>query len=70
MTDGQPSLTSLEVSGQGAWPVCLSQLSPDSACSEGSTGSVDQQQDTGQCDTFTQTPVQIPDILSVIVTVL
>ncbi|XP_044209771.1 WD repeat-containing protein 62 isoform X2 [Thunnus albacares] len=45
VTDGRPSLTSLEVRGQGAGPVWSSQLSPDSACSEGSAGSVEQQQD-------------------------
>lgn len=34
--------------GQGAEPVWSTQLSPDSACSEGSVGSLDQQQDSGQ----------------------
>ncbi|KAM4743032.1 WD repeat-containing protein 62 isoform 2-T2 [Anableps anableps] len=36
----------LEVGGQGAEPVWRTHPSPDSACSEGSTGSLEQQQDT------------------------
>ncbi|XP_034459457.1 WD repeat-containing protein 62 [Hippoglossus hippoglossus] len=40
--DPQKSLTQLEVRGQGAEPVWSTQLSPDSACSEGSAGSVEQ----------------------------
>ncbi|XP_041850150.1 WD repeat-containing protein 62 isoform X2 [Melanotaenia boesemani] len=43
--DPHQSLTQLEVRGQGAEPVCSTQLSPDSACSEGSTGSLEQQHD-------------------------
>ena len=44
-----------EVRGQVAGPVWSSQLSPDSACSEGSAGSVEQQQDAGQCHTCSHT---------------
>lgn len=38
----------LENKGQGAEPAWSSQLSPDSALSDGSTGSVEQQPDAGQ----------------------
>ncbi|XP_058490411.1 WD repeat-containing protein 62 isoform X3 [Solea solea] len=41
----QCSLTQLEVGGQVVEPVWSTQLSPDSACSEGSAGSLDQQHD-------------------------
>ncbi|KAM4567103.1 WD repeat-containing protein 62 isoform 2-T2 [Odontesthes bonariensis] len=49
-TDPQPSLTQLDLRSQGAEPVWSTQLSPDSACpdsacSEGSAGSLEQQQD-------------------------
>lgn len=47
-TDLRTSLTQIEVQGQGAEPVWSTQLSPDSACSEGSAGSVEQQPDAGQ----------------------
>ncbi|KAE8294828.1 WD repeat-containing protein 62 [Larimichthys crocea] len=40
-----PQKTQVEVRGQGAGPVWSTQLSPDSACSEGSAGSVEQQHD-------------------------
>ncbi|XP_053279605.1 WD repeat-containing protein 62 isoform X1 [Pleuronectes platessa] len=40
--DPQRSLTQLEVRGQGAEPVWCTQLSPDSACFEGSAGSSEQ----------------------------
>ncbi|XP_030262934.1 mitogen-activated protein kinase-binding protein 1-like isoform X3 [Sparus aurata] len=45
VTDTRRSLTQLEVKGQRAEPVWSTQLSPDSACSEGSAGSLEQQQD-------------------------
>ncbi|XP_056229532.1 WD repeat-containing protein 62 isoform X2 [Seriola aureovittata] len=45
VTDPRRSLTQLEVRGQGAEPVWSTQLSPDSACSEGSAGSQEQQHD-------------------------
>ncbi|XP_039986546.1 WD repeat-containing protein 62 isoform X2 [Xiphias gladius] len=45
VTDPQRSLTQLEVKGQRAEPVWSTQLSPDSACSEGSAGSLEQQHD-------------------------
>ncbi|XP_073344459.1 WD repeat-containing protein 62 isoform X2 [Pagrus major] len=45
VTDTQRSLTQLEVKGQRAEPVWSTQLSPDSACSEGSAGSLEQQHD-------------------------
>ncbi|XP_026154326.1 WD repeat-containing protein 62 isoform X2 [Mastacembelus armatus] len=45
VVDPQHSLTQLEVSGQGVEPVWSTQLSPDSACSEGSAGSLEQQHD-------------------------
>lgn len=38
----------LGVKGQGVEPGWSTQLSPDSACSEGSAGSVEQPQDAGQ----------------------
>lgn len=38
----------LEVRGQGPEPEWRTHPSPDSACSEGSTGSLEQQQDTGK----------------------
>ncbi|XP_013767425.1 WD repeat-containing protein 62 isoform X2 [Pundamilia nyererei] len=41
----QQSLSQLEVRGQGEEPVWQTQLSPDSACSEGSAGSLEQQHD-------------------------
>lgn len=41
----QQSLSQLEVRGQGEEPVWRTQLSPDSACSEGSAGSLEQQHD-------------------------
>lgn len=44
----QQSLSQLEVRGQGEEPVWRTQLSPDSACSEGSAGSLEQQHDPGQ----------------------
>ncbi|KAM6987425.1 LOW QUALITY PROTEIN: WD repeat-containing protein 62 [Tautogolabrus adspersus] len=44
-TDSRQSLTKLEVTGRGVEPVWSSQLSPDSACSEGSAGSLEQQHD-------------------------
>lgn len=37
-----------EDKSQGAEPVWSTELSPDSACSEGSTGSLEQQPDAGQ----------------------
>ncbi|GAA6231867.1 WD repeat-containing protein 62-like [Lates japonicus] len=46
VTDPRRSLTQLEVRGQGVEPVWSTQLSPDSACSEGSAGSLEQQHDT------------------------
>ncbi|XP_040902741.1 WD repeat-containing protein 62 isoform X2 [Toxotes jaculatrix] len=46
VTDPRRSLTQLEVRGQGTEPVWSTQLSPDSACSEGSAGSLEQQHDT------------------------
>ncbi|XP_041659122.1 WD repeat-containing protein 62 isoform X2 [Cheilinus undulatus] len=45
VVDPQQSLTQLEVTGTGAEPVWSSHLSPDSACSEGSTGSLEPQHD-------------------------
>ncbi|KAI3353860.1 hypothetical protein L3Q82_004861 [Scortum barcoo] len=45
VNDPRRSLTQLEVKGQGAEPVWSTQLSPDSACSEGSAGSLEQQHD-------------------------
>ncbi|XP_071352730.1 WD repeat-containing protein 62 isoform X2 [Trachinotus anak] len=45
VTDHRRSLTQLEVRGQGTEPVWSTQLSPDSACSEGSAGSLEQQHD-------------------------
>lgn len=48
VTDPGQSLTQLEDKGQGAEPVWSTQLSPDSACSEGSAGSLEQQPDAGQ----------------------
>ncbi|CAJ1066351.1 WD repeat-containing protein 62 isoform X3 [Xyrichtys novacula] len=45
MANPQHSLTQLEVKGQGTEPVWSTQLSPDSACSEGSAGSLEQLQD-------------------------
>ncbi|XP_039454248.1 WD repeat-containing protein 62 isoform X2 [Oreochromis aureus] len=41
----QQSPSQLEVRGQGEEPVWRTQLSPDSACSEGSAGSLEQQHD-------------------------
>lgn len=53
VTDTRRSLTQLEVKGQRAEPVWSTQLSPDSACSEGSAGSLEQQQDAGErAETF------------------
>ncbi|XP_069390921.1 WD repeat-containing protein 62 isoform X2 [Paralichthys olivaceus] len=43
--DTQTSLTQLEGRDQGAEPVWRTQLSPDSACSEGSAGSMEQPHD-------------------------
>ncbi|XP_024910783.1 WD repeat-containing protein 62 isoform X2 [Cynoglossus semilaevis] len=43
VTNSQHSLVQLEVKGQVVPPVWSSQLSPDSACSEGTAGSMDQQ---------------------------
>ncbi|XP_011471554.2 WD repeat-containing protein 62 isoform X2 [Oryzias latipes] len=43
--DGRFSIDDAAI-GQGAEPVWSTQLSPDSACSEGSVGSLDQQQDS------------------------
>ncbi|XP_030599747.1 WD repeat-containing protein 62 isoform X2 [Archocentrus centrarchus] len=45
VTDPQQSLSQLEVRGQGVEPVWNTQMSPDSACSEGSVGSLEQQHD-------------------------
>ncbi|XP_069581476.1 WD repeat-containing protein 62 isoform X1 [Brachyistius frenatus] len=45
VTEPQLALTQLEVKGQGAEPVWSTQLSPDSACSDGSAGSLEQQHD-------------------------
>ncbi|AWO99523.1 putative WD repeat-containing protein 62-like [Scophthalmus maximus] len=45
VTDPQRCLTQLEVEGQGVEPVWSTQLSPDSACSEGSAGSLEQPHD-------------------------
>ncbi|XP_076590644.1 WD repeat-containing protein 62 isoform X3 [Chaetodon auriga] len=45
VADPQQSLTQLEVRGQGAEPLWSTELSPDSACSEGSAGSLEQQHD-------------------------
>ncbi|KAG7225929.1 hypothetical protein INR49_018530 [Caranx melampygus] len=45
VTDPQQSLSQLEVRDQGVVPVWSTQLSPDSACSEGSAGSLEQQHD-------------------------
>ncbi|XP_035536469.1 WD repeat-containing protein 62-like [Morone saxatilis] len=45
VTDPRRSLTQLEVKGQGTEPVWSTQMSPDSACSEGSAGSLEQQHD-------------------------
>ncbi|KAM3616628.1 uncharacterized protein V6R79_021037 [Siganus canaliculatus] len=45
VADPQASVTQPGVKGQGVEPVWSTQLSPDSACSEGSTGSLDQQHD-------------------------
>lgn len=47
VTAPQPSLSQLKDKGQGVEPVWSTKLSPDSACSEGSAGSVEQQQDAG-----------------------
>lgn len=46
--DPRQSLTQLEDKGQAAGPVWSTQLSPDSACSEGSAGSLEQPPDAGQ----------------------
>ncbi|XP_054462647.1 WD repeat-containing protein 62 isoform X2 [Anoplopoma fimbria] len=45
VTDPRQCTAQLEVKGQRVEPVWSTQLSPDSACSEGSAGSVEQQQD-------------------------
>ncbi|XP_041797432.1 WD repeat-containing protein 62 isoform X3 [Chelmon rostratus] len=45
VTDPRQSLTRLEVKGQGAESMWSTELSPDSACSEGSAGSLEQQHD-------------------------
>ncbi|XP_059187042.1 WD repeat-containing protein 62 [Centropristis striata] len=45
VADPPQSLTQLEVRGQGVGPVWSTQLSPDSALSEGSAGSLEQQHD-------------------------
>ncbi|XP_070685010.1 WD repeat-containing protein 62 isoform X2 [Pempheris klunzingeri] len=45
VSDPRRALTQLEVKGQRAEPVWSTQLSPDSACSEGSAGSLEQQHD-------------------------
>ncbi|KAM9317614.1 WD repeat-containing protein 62 isoform 2-T2 [Pholidichthys leucotaenia] len=45
VTDPRKSLTRLEVSGQGVEHTWNTQLSPDSACCDGSVGSLEQQQD-------------------------
>ncbi|XP_051255549.1 WD repeat-containing protein 62 isoform X2 [Dicentrarchus labrax] len=45
VTDPRRSLTQVEVKGQGTEPVWSTQMSPDSACSEGSAGSLEQQHD-------------------------
>nr|XP_046246031.1 WD repeat-containing protein 62 isoform X3 [Scatophagus argus] len=45
VADPRQALTQLEVKGQGAGPVWSTQLSPDSACSEGSAGSLEPQQE-------------------------
>lgn len=50
MTDPRQSLSQLEGKGQGAEPVWSTQLSPDSACSEGSAGSLEPPPDAGQTD--------------------
>lgn len=42
------SAMSMEVIGQGAEPLWISQLSTDSTCSEGSAGSAEPQQHSGQ----------------------
>ncbi|XP_042372181.1 WD repeat-containing protein 62-like isoform X2 [Plectropomus leopardus] len=53
VADPRRSLTQLEVRGQRAEPGWSTQPSPDSACSEGSAGSVEQQQD-GDTDSLSQ----------------
>lgn len=55
VTDPQRSLSQPEVKGQGKEPVWSTQLSPDSACSEGSGGSLEQQQDAGKQAPHTST---------------
>lgn len=48
VADPPQSLAQLEGKGEGAEPAWSSQLSPDSALSDGSTGSLEQQPDAGQ----------------------
>lgn len=48
VTDARQSPSQLEGKGQVAGPVWSTQLSPDSACSEGSAGSLEPPQDAGQ----------------------
>lgn len=52
VADPQQPITQLEIKGEGVEPVWSSQLSPDSACSDGSTGSLEQQPDAGQSGTL------------------
>lgn len=51
MAGPQQSLARLENKGHGVEPVWSGQLSPDSACSDGSTGSLEHQPDAGQSST-------------------
>lgn len=50
VTDPQQSMSQLKGKGQGVEPVWSTQLSPDSACSEGSAGSLEPPPDAGQTD--------------------
>lgn len=50
VTDPRQSPSQLEGKSQKAEPVWSTQLSPDSACSEGSAGSLEPPQDAGQTD--------------------
>lgn len=50
VADPRQSLSQLEGKGQGAEPAWSTQLSPDSACSEGSAGSLEPPHDAGETD--------------------